>query len=74
MKYLIGNWKMNTSLAEGVELARRIAAADTARGQVKRVVCPPFTALAAVGTAVEGSAVGVGAQSGHSAPKGAFTG
>ena len=74
MKHLIGNWKMNTTLREGVELARRIAGSRAADGRVKRVVCPPFIALAAVRAAVEGSAVGVGAQSGHSEPKGAFTG
>jgi triosephosphate isomerase len=38
------------------------------------VICPPFTALAAVADALAGSAVGVGAQNCHWEAAGAFTG
>ena len=37
-------------------------------------VCPPFTALQAVGQALAGSLVALGAQNMHWAPQGPFTG
>jgi len=38
------------------------------------VICPPFTALAAVAEVLSGSAIAVGAQNCHWEPEGAFTG
>jgi triosephosphate isomerase len=70
---IAANWKMNTSPADAGELARSIAAA-TAHPEVVRVICPPFVALAAVGEALAGSGVDVGAQNVHSESKGAYTG
>ena len=75
---IVGNWKMNKSVSEARELASAIAArvGDSVRADagVEIVVCPPFVALDAVGRALEGSHVAVGAQNLHSEPGGAFTG
>ena len=69
-----GNWKMNKTSAEAAELLadlkRKLA---DCRG-VDVVVCPPFTALATVSSAISGSAIGLGAQNMHWEKSGAFTG
>lgn len=72
-KFIAGNWKMNTSRAEGVALAAAVAAKAGA-GNVEVAVCPPNLYLEAVGQAVKGSAVGLGAQNCYHEAKGAFTG
>jgi triosephosphate isomerase len=41
---------------------------------VARLVCPPFTALGAVGAALAGTGIYLGGQNLHPEPKGAFTG
>jgi triosephosphate isomerase len=41
---------------------------------VEKVLCPPFTALAALAPALAGTGVGLGAQNMHWEEKGAFTG
>src|SRR5262249_24869671 len=41
---------------------------------VEVVLCPPFTALAAVGEILAGSPIALGAQNCHPEPSGAFTG
>ncbi len=71
---MAGNWKMNKTVREAVELATDLKTrlADT-RG-VDVVLCPPFTALADVGRAVAGSQLELGAQDMHWEASGAFTG
>ena len=71
--FIAGNWKMNTTENEAVELANAIAA-GAPRDGVDLAVCPPFVYLAAVANAARGSSVAVGAQNMYFAPKGAFTG
>jgi triosephosphate isomerase len=73
-KFIAGNWKMNTSRAEGVALAGAIAAKVGAASEVEIAVCPPALYLEAVGKALAGSAVGLGAQNCYHEAKGAFTG
>jgi triosephosphate isomerase len=70
---IAGNWKMNGTPAEAGALAAMIAAA-TAEPSVRRVICPPFVALAAVGAAVAGSGTEIGAQNVHAEAAGAYTG
>jgi len=71
--YLAANWKMNKTVAEAAQfidtLLPRIAAT-----QSDVVVCPPFTALAAVVERRYGTAVKVAAQNMHEEESGAFTG
>jgi triosephosphate isomerase (TIM) len=71
---IAGNWKMYKGGAAGCELARAVtdACGDLAAADV--VLCPPFTALAAVAHEVSGSRVQVGAQNMHAKSEGAFTG
>ncbi len=69
-----GNWKMNTSLAEGMRLASQVAANVGVPAGIEVVVCPPFVSLAAVAQALQGTGIEVGAQNMHSEERGAFTG
>ena len=71
--FVAGNWKMNTTGREAVELARAIAQGAPAEG-VDLAVCPPFVYLDSVIKVLDGSAIAVGAQNAHFEPKGAFTG
>lgn len=73
-KFIAGNWKMNTSRAEGTALAAAVAAKVGAASDVEVAVCPPALYLEAVGKAIVGSAVGLGAQNCYHEAKGAFTG
>ena len=69
------SWKMNKTRAEGLAFARALREADgTSDPRVQRFVIPPFTALAEVCAALEGTSVRVGAQNGHWADTGAWTG
>lgn len=71
---IAGNWKMNTGLAEAAALAASIRDAASRISGVEILLCPPFTALAAVRDAVKGSSIKLGAQNMHHQPSGAFTG
>jgi triosephosphate isomerase len=69
---IAGNWKMNGLQADGLALARGIAALNHGGRDV--LVCPPFTLVASVCAAVAGSAVLVGGQDCHAKTSGAHTG
>lgn len=71
--FIAGNWKMNTTEAEAIALARAVVEA-TAGAPCDVAVCVPFPYLAPVKAALEGSHVLLGAQDVHWEPKGAFTG
>jgi triosephosphate isomerase (TIM) len=71
---IAGNWKMNKSPAEAVELVRALRPLITRYPQVETVVCPPFVALPAVADALRGVDIGVGAQNVHWSESGAYTG
>ena len=69
-----GNWKMNTTLAEAVDLASAMRDPLDAIQGVEKVICPPFISLKAVKDALEGSSSRMGAQNMHYEERGAFTG
>ena len=71
---VIGNWKMNGTLAESRALATAIRDGLKRPGRVEVAVCPPFTALAAVGELLTGTPIALGAQSCHHEASGAHTG
>lgn len=73
-KFIAGNWKMNLNAAQGIELAAVLAKAVGSANDVEVAVCPPAVYLSAVGAAIKGSAIGLGAQNCHHEAKGAFTG
>jgi triosephosphate isomerase len=69
-----GNWKMNTTTAEGLALVDAMLPRLQAFASVDRVVCPPFVSLAAIADRLRGTDIAVGAQNLYPEPKGAFTG
>ncbi|MDI7246154.1 MAG: triose-phosphate isomerase [Bacillota bacterium] len=76
-RIIAGNWKMNKTRDEAVDLVGDLkeSLADVGDvGDVEVVVCPPFTALDAVREALRGSNIEIGAQNMHWEDEGAFTG
>ena len=71
-KLLAANWKMHTTLPDGIELAKRVVTTIMPNEHVDLVICAPFTHLAILNEEVEGCALG--AQNVHWAERGAFTG
>ena len=70
-----GNWKMNTTLQEGVALANEIKEAlNGVETKCDVVIATPFTHLVSVVAAVEGTSIGVGAENCADKTEGAFTG
>jgi len=72
--FIAGNWKMNLSKQEAVELATAVATAVGDSDTVDVAVCPSFGYLDAVKTALGASAVKLGAQNLNANDAGAFTG
>jgi triosephosphate isomerase (TIM) len=70
--FICGNWKMHKTSAEAVQLVRELQQKVKTQAQV--AVAPPFTALAAVKQALQGSAIQLFAQNCHHEKQGAFTG
>ena len=74
-KIVAGNWKMNTTLQEGVELAKEINASLEADKPVCDVViCTPFIHLASVAGVINTELVKLGAENCADKEKGAYTG
>jgi triosephosphate isomerase len=72
-RFVCGNWKMHKTVAEAVQLVRDLRQRlGEPRAQV--AVAPPFTALAAVKQALQGSPLQLFAQNCHFEKQGAFTG
>ncbi|HHW09698.1 MAG TPA: triose-phosphate isomerase [Firmicutes bacterium] len=71
---IMGNWKMYKTVPEAVRLVKqlKVMLADTV--DVEIAVCPPFTALQAVGEVIKGSALKLGAQNLFWEKEGAYTG
>jgi triosephosphate isomerase len=70
---IAGNWKMNNTIAQGVELVKALAPL-VKDAKVTVVVCPTATALSSVADALKGTNIHVGAQNVHWEDHGAFTG
>jgi triosephosphate isomerase len=71
---VIGNWKMHGTLAVAGALATALREGLERPRGVEVVVCPPFTALAAVGQILAGTSIHLGAQNSHWEAAGAHTG
>ncbi len=72
---IAGNWKMNTDTETARNLAKGVAEkASQYAADVDIAVCPPFVSVQAVGTAIQGSPIRLGAQNMHDVDSGAFTG
>ncbi len=75
-KIVAGNWKCNTNLQEGVQLAKEVneLVAKEGADDVVVVLGTPFTHLTKVVETVDTGRIGVSAQNCAAEPKGAFTG
>jgi triosephosphate isomerase (TIM) len=75
-KVVAGNWKCNTTLQEGIELAKAVNELVVNQGanDVVVVLGTPFTHITSVVNAVDASRIGVASQNCAAEAKGAFTG
>ncbi|MDD7438223.1 MAG: triose-phosphate isomerase [Bacteroidales bacterium] len=70
-----GNWKMNTTVAEGVQLARDVRASIEGKELKCEVILGvPFTHLTEVARVVEGSPIKIAAENCAAEAEGAYTG
>lgn len=70
-----GNWKMNTTLQEGVALAKEVnEALCGVTPQCDVVICTPFTHLASVNAVIDTNKLGLGAENCADHKSGAYTG
>ena len=70
-----GNWKMNTTLQEGVALAKEIdAALAGVSTKCDVIIATPFTHLVSVVNAIDTKRIGVGAENCADRTEGAYTG
>lgn len=68
-----GNWKMNLTPMQGLELVKRIKnAINNSKAEV--VICPPFTSLQIIHDEIKDSNIYLGAQNFYYEDKGAYTG
>jgi len=71
---IAGNWKMYKTNSEAEAMVKELRTLVDSTQDVVAVVCPPFTALATVAKALEGSRIAVGGQDVYWEDQGAFTG
>ncbi len=71
---LAGNWKMNKTVAEAVELVSGLKKNLDGVKDREILVCPTFTCLSKVSEVIKGSNISLGGQNMHWESKGAFTG
>ena len=75
-KIVAGNWKCNTTVKEGVELAKSVNELVITNGakDVVVVLGTPFTHLSSVADVVDSGRVNIASQNCAAVAKGAFTG
>lgn len=71
---IAGNWKMNTTLSEAIELVKTMRNELDKISNVDRVLCPPFISLASVRELIKDTSIKLGAQNLYFTEKGAYTG
>lgn len=71
---IAGNWKMNKTVAEALDLVNGLKRELANVKEVDIVVCPPFTALGEVSKAILDSNIRLGAQNMSEHAVGAYTG
>ncbi len=72
--FIAGNWKMNKTAAEALDLVNGLKRELAAVKEVDIAVCPPFTALESVSKAILDSNLRLGAQNMSEHNVGAYTG
>ncbi len=75
-KIVAGNWKCNTTVNEGIELAKKVSKLVLSKGakDVVVVLGVPFTHLTSIVNTIDGKRIHVSSQNCAAEPKGAFTG
>lgn len=76
-KIAAGNWKMNTQISEGLELASEVVhmAQDEVPEEINVILIPPFTHITSVRKMMRGHKnIFIGAQNCHEKGSGAYTG
>jgi triosephosphate isomerase len=71
---IAGNWKMNTTVDEAIELVNELLHGLDEIADVEKALCPPFVSLAPVRELIKGTSIKLGAQNVYFEPKGAYTG
>ncbi|MCB1129323.1 MAG: triosephosphate isomerase, partial [Verrucomicrobiae bacterium] len=71
---IAGNWKMNKTVAEAVDLVTQLKRDLANVKEVDLVVCPPYTALSDVSRVILDSNLRLGAQNMSEQNNGAYTG
>jgi triosephosphate isomerase (TIM) len=73
-RFVAGNWKMNTTRTEALELVELLRSALADFDAVDTAVCPPYVYLSDVADKLVGSNIGLGAQNCNDQDSGAYTG
>jgi triosephosphate isomerase len=73
-KIVAGNWKMNNTLSEGINLAQEIINKNVLNKDVEIILIPPFIHLASLTELSKDSMVCIGSQNNHEQSSGAYTG
>jgi triosephosphate isomerase len=71
---MVGNWKMNKTISESVDVAKALKNELFDVEDVEILICPTFTALYAVNNEIKTSNINIGAQNIFWEEKGSFTG
>jgi len=71
---IAGNWKMNTTVNEAIELVKAMRDELDKISNVDKLICPPFVSLALVRELIKDSSIKLGAQNLYFEEKGAYTG
>ena len=71
---IAGNWKLNKTIREAIDLVTQLKRLVSNTDGMDVVVCPPYTALSEVSEVLTESGIRVGAQDIYWEEKGAFTG
>lgn len=71
---IAGNWKMNTTYKEGLELLHTLKSNLETITETEIVICPPFTHLDAAKNIVNNTKIKIGAQNCYEEESGAYTG
>jgi triosephosphate isomerase (TIM) len=71
---IAGNWKMNLTVAEAIQLVKGIGYGHPFPGEVDVIVAPPLVMMARLADLLKDSYIAVAAQNMHQEEKGAYTG
>ena len=70
-----GNWKMNTTVPEGIKLAKEVNdALCNIKANCEVIICVPFTHLYPINTEINADVLGLGAENCANHASGAYTG